>query len=398
MNILNILIAACGFAWSDVGGAQRVAAEFSNAMVQRGHHVMVIFENKRQRPCFYKLDPRLQLCDVYREYGVLLTSCYAVWQKIIREILHGLAPKCVNTWNLYCGCLGGASKGLNKRLKIFKPDVIISFYPEATAALENLSLQIPIISMLHFDPLNLKGRPLKVLRALSRVQNQVLLPYMQESFKQIIPDSQVVDIPNAVPQYMKTADLRGLKNVYRLVYVARLSPYKQQRLLIESFAKIAESFPDWILELWGQDDGSGHLLKRQIQEYHLENKIFLKGVTSDVKDVYLRSDLLAFASIREGFGLGLAEAMSAGLPAVGVKECQAASVLIDDGVNGLLAENSVDDFAAKLSALMKDQDKRVIMGAAAHQSMRQFSPDIVYSKWETLMYSVIEREKHESGL
>lgn len=390
---MKILVAACGFAWSDVGGAQRIAAEFSNTMVQRGHNVMVMFENKRQKPCFYKLDSKLRLCDIYQNYGILLTSCYASWQKIIREIIHGIDGKRVINWNLYCGCLGAKSKELNRDIQSFHPDIIVSFDPAATAALMYLSIHTPIISMLHCDPEVLRSSPAQVRKALVCVQNQVLLPYMKENFLRIIPNSRVEVIPNAVTQYRVTANLAKKKQIYRLICVARLHTDKRPDILIESFAKIANVFPNWILELWGEDVSLGEKLRKQIQTQHLEDRIFLKGTTTDIGTIYINADLFALASPKEGFGLGMAEAMSAGLPVVAFKNCQAASTLIQDDDNGLLAEDTVSDFSMKLGILMKDQERRVEMGLAAHRSMKRFTPEIVYDKWEILMKNVVASSK-----
>lgn len=387
---MNILVIACGFVWSEVGGAQRVTADFSNAMVQRGHQVLVLFENKRQKSFFYQLDSRVQLCDLYREYGLLFTSCYSTGQKIIRECLHTLCPSAIQKWNRQCGLMAAKSKALNKRVAEFRPDIAISFSPSATVSAKRLTYQVPIVSMLHVDPTSLKNRDHITLNALAQVQNQVLLPYMKVRFREYIPNAKVEDIPNAVPQYEKCANLSVNKPVYKIVNVARLNGSKRQDLLVDSFARIAKKFPNWILELWGEDCGLGKLLQEKIRNYHLENQIYLRGMTTDVEAVYLNSDIFALTSPVEGFCLGLAEALSAGLPAVAFKECEAAAVLIQDGENGLLAAMDTEDFSNKLAILMKNQERRAEMGLAAHESMKQFSPQKVYDRWEALMRRVIK--------
>ena len=60
----------------------------------------------------------------------------------------------------------------------------------------------------------------------------------------------------------------------------------------------------------------------------------------------------------EGWGLGLTEAMAAGVPAVGFKGCTGVEDLIQDGVTGLLADhNDINSLAASLQFLMDHPPK-----------------------------------------
>jgi glycosyltransferase involved in cell wall biosynthesis len=100
---------------------------------------------------------------------------------------------------------------------------------------------------------------------------------------------------------------------------------------------------------------------------------------------YLSSDIFAFPSAFEGFPLAMTEAMSAGLPVVAYKTCLAVNELIVDKADGVLVEEGVEPLAEGLRILMSSQELRVKMGKAAHDAMKQYSPQKIWDKWEKVL-------------
>ena len=80
--------------------------------------------------------------------------------------------------------------------------------------------------------------------------------------------------------------------------------------------------------------------------------------------------------------MALSEAMSAGLPAVGLKMCNGVNSLIKDGVNGYLTEASPEAFREALERLMKDAALRAQMGNAGVEAMKAYAPEIIWDLWE----------------
>ena len=128
-----------------------------------------------------------------------------------------------------------------------------------------------------------------------------------------------------------------------------------------------------------------------IKRRRLSERIFFKGTTDDVASVLQTGDVFVFPSAFEGFGLTLAEAMSMGLSVVGCKSCVAANELIQDGVDGLLAEEGADGLAQSTGTLMKDQALRVKMGKAARASMRKYEASVIWTAWEDLLNTCSRR-------
>ena len=115
-----------------------------------------------------------------------------------------------------------------------------------------------------------------------------------------------------------------------------------------------------------------------------------RGATDNVLDVYNKAAIFAFPSAYEGFGLALTEAMSAGLPVIGYKNCPAVNELIKDGENGYLCEDGVNAFAQALDKLMSDEKLRKKMGKAAKEDMKQYDSEKIWDMWEKLIEQVAQ--------
>ena len=170
---------------------------------------------------------------------------------------------------------------------------------------------------------------------------------------------------------------------------------KRQILAIEAFAKIADACPDWTLHFYGDEDGGDKYrtrLQARIAELRLNDRVFLRPSTLNIKAELLKSDILAFPSSFEGFGLALGEALSLGLPAVGFADAPAVNELIIDGENGFLAVD-VDDFAQKLKTLIDSKELRRQFGANAKKSVEKYEASKVWNAWETLLREIVEKRR-----
>jgi len=79
-------------------------------------------------------------------------------------------------------------------------------------------------------------------------------------------------------------------------------------------------------------------------------------------ELYRGFDILVSPTVREGFGLAIAEAMACGLPVV-ASNCSAVPELVDDGLGGFLCPvGDVGAFAEKINLLAQAPDLRRRMG------------------------------------
>lgn len=380
------------------GGLERVLCQLANAMTHRGHTVSILYCHSHSGRPVYPLSEAVSLINLmdetpWRGEGKRPSQCLPTSARLFRETLRVFSQSAARSWNQrrVGRLLAPAIRTVMDRLQ---PDVILSYWPETSYFLiHHAHVSVPIVSMFHSYPdrhLNLLSPDEHAALARSACL-QTLLPSGRALIATAFPHVRIEVIPNPIPS-MPAADLAAPRARRTLLYVGRLEKrYKQPHLLIDAFARVAADCPDWDLELWGGDDRAGRYeaeLRRLIESHHLEHRVFLRGKTEHVEDVYRRGDLFCLPSASEGFGLSLGEAMSAGLPAVGFRSCPAVNELIADGETGLLAEDGADGLADALRRLMMEPAARISMGQAARKSMAAYAPDRIWDAWENLLTDI----------
>ncbi len=376
----------------DSGGLAKVTSAFANEMVRRGHEVSVVYGDERRGEFFYPVDKSVQLYNLHdTAQGMIGFPWYL---KVVREILRPIdkrQARTVNSWFQEHYLLDSVKAAL----AAIKPDIIISYQPAASKLLLcDAKTDIPVITMSHGDPEDyFHTYPVKEIPALSKSAIcQVLMPAFEEHLKKHLPDVKTITIGNAIPQFNFSADLAAAKEQYKLIFVGRLTKnHKRPHLLVEAFSKVAAKYPDWVVELWGAKDSEPYYkeLQHMVKAANLQERVLIKGATDKVAEKLREADIFVFPSAYEGFGMALAEGMSAGLPAVGYKSCCAVNELIKDGETGLLCDDGVQPLAAALDKLMGDQTLRTQMGKAAKADMAQYAPQRIWDQWEELMEKAV---------
>lgn len=113
--------------------------------------------------------------------------------------------------------------------------------------------------------------------------------------------------------------------------VSRLAPEKNLGLALEAFDALHAARPDARMVVVGDGPQAAALARRHPQA-------LFRGMRrgEDLAAHYASADLFLFPSLTETFGNVVTEALASGLPVVAY-DCAAASDLICDGYNGLLA-------------------------------------------------------------
>lgn len=389
------------------GGIERVCCNMANEFCARGNDVAIVYCGQCDKQPFYPLDEHVQLYNLMnlqpsKWKGRSFQQCVSGGNKLIREVIRMFNANKARDWNEKVKGMMIVSD-IEHAVSDLKPDIIVSFRYETSNYLINYAhVDKPVVTMFHTDPaVILPVSPKGEIAAVQKsTEVQVLLKKDVAIVEKYCPGAKVCWIPNGVPQYEKQVDLKNKKSgKYTIINVARLDKWpKRQYLIVEAFAEIAKQFPEWQVELWGGGHGKKREYEKELHslicKYHLENQVFLKGESRCIIEHYLSSDIFCFPSAYEGFPLAMTEAMSAGLPVVAYKSCDAVSELVEDGKDGLLAEDGVLPLATALQKLMSNQAMRIEMGINARRKMIQFSPSKIWDQWEELMRRTV-REYHE---
>jgi trehalose synthase len=205
-----------------------------------------------------------------------------------------------------------------------------------------------------------------------------------EDYKQNIETPQVFMMPAINPFSITNRDFSHEEIEDRLkhhniptdlplvVQVSRFDRWKDPKGVIEAF-KIARKEVDATLVLLGNvatDDPEGPKVYHSLLD-NREDRIIILSVqdSSLVNALQRRSAVVLQKSIREGFGLTVAEAMWKGNPVIG-GNVGGIKYQIQDEVNGFLV-NSVQEAAERIVQLIKHPKLRERMGRAAHESVRE---------------------------
>lgn len=176
-----------------------------------------------------------------------------------------------------------------------------------------------------------------------------------------------------------------------LLAVGRLAPEKGFDLLIDAFAAVAPSHPEWNLVVLGEGPLRGDLARR-IAGRGLAHRIALPGFDPRVRERMRRADLFVLSSRYEGFPNALLEAMSEGTACVSF-DCDAGPrELIEHGRSGwLVPAGNVPALAAALDALMRDGELRARLGRDARRVGATYALPAILGQWNALVAAVLAR-------
>jgi trehalose synthase len=161
-----------------------------------------------------------------------------------------------------------------------------------------------------------------------------------------------------------------------IVQVSRFDPFKDPLGVVRAF-RLVRRFRDAVLVLAGgpaDDDPEGAtILERVREEAGADPDIHILSLPPDshldINALQSAATVVVQKSLREGFGLTVAEAMWKGKPVVG-GAAGGIAVQINDGVTGLLV-HSVEGAAYGFRRLLGDPQLRAGMGGLAREHARR---------------------------
>ena len=174
------------------------------------------------------------------------------------------------------------------------------------------------------------------------------------------------------------------KDSGRIIFVGRFNHEKRIDRLISAFSMIADKYPEWHVDIFGDGNEKAHLLG-QIKSCGMDNRIVIHEPTNQIFDEYKRSEMLVLCSEHEASPLVLVEAMACGVPCVSLDCPNGPREIIKDGETGLLArDGDVKDLALKMEWLITHERERKEMGQKARVSAAARKLSVVMKDWEKL--------------
>jgi glycosyltransferase involved in cell wall biosynthesis len=155
----------------------------------------------------------------------------------------------------------------------------------------------------------------------------------------------------------------------QLLAVATLNPGKGHDVLIAALAAVPSR--NWRLTCAGsltRHPATVTRIRAMIRDLTLENHITLTGElgAAALEEQYDRSDLFVLATLRETYGMAVAEALAHGIPVV-TTSTGAAPELIGSGAGLLVVPGDVQALTEALARFMTDEDLRSRLAAGARR-------------------------------
>lgn len=195
----------------------------------------------------------------------------------------------------------------------------------------------------------------------------------------------LVCIPNmldteAIEQKAVNSPYTG--DLLHIVSVGRLAPEKHFENIIPVAKTLRDMRTDFVWHIVGEGPEQARL-ESLIVENDLKDHVILEGSKTNPYPYMKYADLFVHPSYVESQGLTVLEAMALGVPCV-VTKSRGPCEFIEDGVNGLLTEQSPESLAEKVLAILNDKElyQRIKENTKCPE---QFSPAQVMKQIEALI-------------
>lgn len=273
------------------GGAERVASMLSNYFCYQGNNVKICYWNDSESQ--YEVDE-----------GVSIFK---------------LNPK-VRVYTL------------SKEIKLFQPDVILSFTDVANVISYCAKLlsksKAKYIPSVHNNlkerdkhiAINFKFKLLKVLHRLACNKSDKVVVVSEDARQSFvnyynIPHDKCVCIYNPIYSKVKLNNEKNKSDILRIVTVGRLTQQKNYPLLLDVAEELKNKGIDFCIDVYGDGELKCEI-ESIIKNKNLSMHVKLKGFSSEMVSLLKEYDLYIMTSKWEGLPLVLLEALHSGLPII----------------------------------------------------------------------------------
>jgi len=331
------------------GGAERVISLLSNRYVELGWRVSIVM--LLHSHVEYALNPKVEILDFSNDKRKATLDLPRLIGKLRRFVKKRNPDAVVALMAQICLIAGLACKGLKTRLVLSERND-----PKAIS----------------------KGKIFDLVRnyvykssAVTVMQTKRAMGYFPEAVQ-----ANSVVIPNPIAVKCTAAEQRRK----RIVTAGRLMPQKNQKMLIQAFAAVHKTNPEYVLDIYGEGP-LREALQQQIDSLGLTGAVTLRGNVPDIHEKMADAEIFALPSDFEGLSNALLEAMMMGLTCIST-DCAGSDEVIRDGENGLLIP--VGDGRAMTDALgrlIEDPALTVKLGQTAKEDSKQYTVDHVIAQW-----------------
>ena len=236
--------------------------------------------------------------------------------------------------------------------------------------------------------------------------NVILLSkHLYPDIQKYVPEERVHYCPNGIPDLkdkrQKSQDkseeagsteqrARGNQKAVEILFISHLIKSKGVFVLLNALKILKER--DLLFHctmIGGEGDVSEKQMKQKIAEAELADNILLTGKKygEEKQKALEMAEIFVHPSFNDCLPLVLLEAMQYSLPIVSTFEGAIPDVVEDGATGFLVPKRDVTSLAEKLEVLIKNQDLRIVMGAAGR---KKYENEFPLEKFEERMVEILK--------
>lgn len=224
----------------------------------------------------------------------------------------------------------------------------------------------------------------KVITVSDYVKKELVQNYKLKTDKILVTKEAVEDGVIEYSQNIKDADIKGVLDKFNIkrpyiFYVGNAHPHKNVEMLIKAFINLRKEYQYLQLVL----SGNNHYFWDRLKQVYKLNDVIFTGFVSDPElvSLYKGAKFFTSASLEEGFGIPILEAMACKTPVV----CSNRGSLPEVGGDACVYFDPTDmeDMVAKMSEVLNDHKLREALIRKGEERVKEFS-------WEKLARETLE--------
>lgn len=351
------------------GGIEKAVTGLANLLAEKGHIITLLVLDETANS-FYPIIPTVTIVQMPLNFGIVKNG--NILSRKIKFIKH-------------CRQFG-------KWLSTHNPDIIISTEFTHTVALSLIykrkntflySWEHHEYNWLH------KSQFWRVLlkRAYKKINGIICLNETEAKFYR--PLGKTFVIPNFSDN---NSGITAALEKKLVLTIGWLIPRKGTDYLMKAAKAFLHKYPDWKWKVIGEGPMKDELISF-IEKENLNHQLILQAPLSyDLSEEYSNASLFVLTSRIEVFGFVLTEAMSYGLPCVSFNCPSGPENIITHLQDGILTEkDNPEKLANAIILLAENENLRKKMGKNALINVKRFSSKNIYTLWDNLLFSRIEK-------
>lgn len=278
-----------------------------------------------------------------------------------------------------------AYRMFSKEMKAYKPDVIHAHLDFLYSPLYCMTSQSKLIVTIHGWPERIFKNVYKRIMNFYILKKKMILvgcaKTVEKNIQEILPKVTTTYIYNPINLENYYINKCSKDSIFTYIHVARLSPIKNQNLLIDAFYEVLSICPDSKLIIVGDGEMKTDIVKK-VNEMGIENKVEFLGERYDIPELLSMADVFVLSSNSECCPMSILEAMASGLPIIATAVGGVREIVGNAGI--CVEENNIKDMSEAMIKIQRDNLLKRECEKNALKKIKAFDSALIVKKYEEL--------------